>query len=587
MKSIKTFLVNTMLAVISTLLTFFVVEYCYRFIKPNPQMQLEKLLNKYEPDFIDRISELDTRAIHGNRCSYPSTKKDSNTFRILMLGDSMTHGTGLKCLYTYPRKLEILLNEISDGKKYEIINLAYPGFDTSDAYDLYQNFKDIEHDAVILGIYFNDIHLISSKIFKTAEDHRLYLEKKNSIDILKKKFKFSQAIQDFIDTHYGEKIELNNPKGLDFFSTHFAKLAQSVKANKSDFMAIFLPQIEIPNDESFMELIQSVKNIVMANKIELMDLSHVFEGFESTVFRQTYRDIHWSRSANNIIAEELINYISQHKLFGLQGKKNTDSIRKIFDSRQIDHYKVVPVEDSAIKNFLIEYKNNGARNEARYSYFDGFGNAINSNRIMIGSLIEPRPIFRKDWDPKSGYMPQVFYKTRSKYLEDSYEKNVTKSETATYIYCIEDGECELKYKVDSLSKIIEGKMQIMARMYHIGGVLEAHISEDGSNFESIYKVEHKKKGWINYEEIIDLTDHIKNKIVFYVKFVWKNHSKNDWVALNQWGISLRVTPEEKKMGISPVLLNDVYRFSGSKRLTKDLLEPLAVHQNLKIRGKVW
>ena len=590
MKVIKTLFINAMLVIMSILLTFSVAEILYRYFVPDSnaiELEQEKLLEHYENDFIEKVSELDRQAIHGNRCTYPSTKKDPNTFRIIMLGDSMTHGTGLKCLYTYPRKLEVLLNKNSDDKNYEVINLAYPGFDTADANELYQNYRNIEHDAVIIGVYFNDVHLNSSKIIKTAEEHRLYLEKIKKKNELKSKFNYSRIIQRLIDFHTVEDSDLNNSRGLEFFSTHIKKLTQSIKTNGSEAKVIVLPQIEMPNDGPFEELINSVINIIESNDVEVMDLSKVFLEYDPLFFRHSYRDIHWSRSGHNIIAKELLNIILKKNFFSFKRKNNADDIHRVLDARQKDHYQVVPVEKNSINNFLVEYKNNGFRNEARYAYFDGFGNAINSKKIMIGSLMEQRPIFRPDWDPITGYMPQVFYKTRSKYLEDSYENNVTLGQTATSVYCMENGECELKYKVDSLSKVIEGQIQIMARMYQIGGILEAFISEDGKNYNSIYKIKHQGKGWTNYEEIVDLTEHIKNKTIFYLKFAFKDHPKNDWVSLNQWGISLKITPDIKKMGIPSLNFNDVYRFSGSKRLLKKTLEAKGVHENLKIRGKIW
>ena len=66
-----------------------------------------------------------------------SQERPKNTFRILVMGDSMTFGSGIdKISDTYPKKLEVLLNKGSK-QKFEVINIAYPGYNTdSQLYDL-------------------------------------------------------------------------------------------------------------------------------------------------------------------------------------------------------------------------------------------------------------------------------------------------------------------------------------------------------------------------------------------------------------------------------------------------------------------
>ena len=91
-----------------------------------------------------------------------SQERPNNTFRILMLGDSMTFGQGInKTSDTYPKQLEVLLNKGSK-QKFEVINIAYPGYNTdSQLYDLYIKGFNSQPDMVFLGYYHNDIPKLS------------------------------------------------------------------------------------------------------------------------------------------------------------------------------------------------------------------------------------------------------------------------------------------------------------------------------------------------------------------------------------------------------------------------------------------
>ena len=91
-----------------------------------------------------------------------SRERPKNTFRILMLGDSMTFGSGIdKISDTYPKQLEVLLNKDSK-QKFEVINTAYPGYNTdSQLYDLYIKGFNFQPDMVFIGYYHNDIPRLS------------------------------------------------------------------------------------------------------------------------------------------------------------------------------------------------------------------------------------------------------------------------------------------------------------------------------------------------------------------------------------------------------------------------------------------
>ncbi len=94
-----------------------------------------------------------------------SFRKDPGVFRIVVLGDSFTFGTGMEngtSIYTksYPRQLQALLKENFDDYNYEIFNYGLGGMSTLDEYYILEMLAlKANPDLVIIGITTNDMIL--------------------------------------------------------------------------------------------------------------------------------------------------------------------------------------------------------------------------------------------------------------------------------------------------------------------------------------------------------------------------------------------------------------------------------------------
>jgi lysophospholipase L1-like esterase len=84
-----------------------------------------------------------------------SPNKSTNTVRILAMGDSYTYGWYVNLNETWPKKLENLLNEKSNGTKYEVLNLGIPGYDIWNVANLFVK-KTYKYDPDIILISFID-----------------------------------------------------------------------------------------------------------------------------------------------------------------------------------------------------------------------------------------------------------------------------------------------------------------------------------------------------------------------------------------------------------------------------------------------
>ena len=99
--------------------------------------------------------------VHTNNLGFRSTrdydlKKAANTFRILVLGDSVTFGHG--ALHDYPSLLESLLKKWKPGIDWQVWNLGVPGYNTSqELAHLRELGPAYQPDLVIVGFFLNDI----------------------------------------------------------------------------------------------------------------------------------------------------------------------------------------------------------------------------------------------------------------------------------------------------------------------------------------------------------------------------------------------------------------------------------------------
>ena len=87
-----------------------------------------------------------------------SLEKRPNTFRILVLGDSVTFGHGSVYEHTYPYLLEQHLRKWQPGIDWQVWNAAVPGYNTSQelAY-LLEVGNRFKPDLVVVGFYNNDL----------------------------------------------------------------------------------------------------------------------------------------------------------------------------------------------------------------------------------------------------------------------------------------------------------------------------------------------------------------------------------------------------------------------------------------------
>ena len=126
--------------------------------KENYESGTKILINKtfiYDQESKDYI-KINSKGLRDFDYSYT---KPNNTYRIVILGDSVTYGWPGKMMDSWPKQLESLLNNNSNNssKKFEVINMGTSGYDILQEVELLKT-KGLKYnpDVIIFGYTMND-----------------------------------------------------------------------------------------------------------------------------------------------------------------------------------------------------------------------------------------------------------------------------------------------------------------------------------------------------------------------------------------------------------------------------------------------
>ena len=85
------------------------------------------------------------------------TPKPPGTYRVMVLGDSFTWGTGLSVNERYTAVAEKLLNSTPSRWNFEVLNFGVPGYATTQERDLLRDhISVVDPNLVVVGFCFND-----------------------------------------------------------------------------------------------------------------------------------------------------------------------------------------------------------------------------------------------------------------------------------------------------------------------------------------------------------------------------------------------------------------------------------------------
>ena len=305
----------------------------------------------------DYVCKMETNSI-GLRDREYGDKKD-NTFRILVLGDSITFGLGVELEDTYPKQLETILGLRNDGKKYEVINAGVMGYGTDhEFYYLEEWGAKLKPDLVIVGFYVgndvDDVMIGAQNLFTVKDGYLFDKYRHEGIESNKNIFKrHSKAYEFFADRVNNLLIKTGLKKGnsdlpenLKFYlnklpykmevtmnkvETFLKKISNLEAQIGGKTIIILIPtrkQIFLQNnlDEDFeryklnpieyspTKINDEIINFAKRSRIPLIDLLPIMKEEEEKIQLLLPGMSHWNKEGHKLVANTIYGFLISNQI---------------------------------------------------------------------------------------------------------------------------------------------------------------------------------------------------------------------------------------------------------------------------------
>lgn len=322
----------SLMLIVSICLFFLIAEGITRILLPQPVSN-------------DSLSRLEGYSI----------EKSDDTVRILILGDSVAYGWGIKRQETFSKVLEKLLNSGQTKKKFEVINTSIPNINTVHQLNILKNLgalpiypKTAEKGFVGLD-YTPDLILISYSLNDTQQAHITYDEPEfnamllgnvqvnwgryslpipQKIDwVVNKKslfYRFFLVRYDRLLNRLGLRNHLqnilndynDNSRGWRDVKNSLSVMSSLSWRNKIKISMFIWPLFAKDMDKNypFKKIHHKVKTYSESVGIITYDLRETFYKFDGRKFHVAFNDQHPNAEAHRIVAETMHKFIIRNQL---------------------------------------------------------------------------------------------------------------------------------------------------------------------------------------------------------------------------------------------------------------------------------
>jgi lysophospholipase L1-like esterase len=228
--------------------------------------------------------------------------KPVGTVRVLMLGDSLTFGWGVKVEDTPSKLLEALLNLNGGDKKYEVINAGVGNYNTlmEVAYFLERG-RLLEPEIVVLNYFINDAEPTPRRRINS------FVEFSQAAVLI------SGAIDTLARNYFGRKDwrayyqSLYDPRSRNWAETQAAMENLIAYCEKSGIriMIVSYPELHQLSDYPFSSITEAVGKIAAEEDVPFVDLLSSVQGIEPRSLWVSPTDAHPNARANTKYADRL------------------------------------------------------------------------------------------------------------------------------------------------------------------------------------------------------------------------------------------------------------------------------------------
>jgi lysophospholipase L1-like esterase len=229
---------------------------------------------------------------------YPVTRS-ANSFRIMMLGDSLTLGWGVRAEDTPSKLLEDQLNLTGSSKKFEVINTGVGNYNSSMEVNAFlKKWSNLKPDLVILNYFINDAEPTPRRRENGLLEYSaaaVYIAA--GIDKLRRQYFGGPDWRKYYMGLYSSDAEAwtQNKQAI-------GELISYCKKNNIKIMLVNYPELHELNPYPFQYVTDAVKSIADAANIPFLDLLPGIKDFTPETLWVSPTDAHPNKKANETFA---------------------------------------------------------------------------------------------------------------------------------------------------------------------------------------------------------------------------------------------------------------------------------------------
>lgn len=312
---------NLLLLFITTCVFFIFAELTLRFMhyEGNNELQINLLQSgamisdnpilvwELEPGAIIKFKEGIEYNINSDGLrDYEQKNIEEDSYKMVILGDSITYGSGVNLEDTYAKVLEKKLNKFGD-RKYETFNLGVPGYGTAQEYELLK-VKGLNYDPnlIILGYTLNDPMEFNCKINLLNIPIGCRLKGL----LLQSKFLFfvRRSIRNLFpedDKRHVTSLGLDEKKWLRA-AKPFEDLSRVSKEKNIPVLIVIFPLLKDFNNYQWLNVHSKIKNISETQGFYVLDMYDYYKDYKSEDLQINEKDIYHPNKQGHEIAADAI-----------------------------------------------------------------------------------------------------------------------------------------------------------------------------------------------------------------------------------------------------------------------------------------
>jgi hypothetical protein len=217
-----------------------------------------------------------------------TAKKPPNTYRIVVVGDSFTFGTGMHFDDTFSKRIERILNLNKGGPKVEVLNYGIPGYSSEQEVLLVKRALHREADLVLTEITLNDPELqpfhVTNPNFDPSGNVRLdrpIFQYWKSLAFIWTRLASSQSHRFYKDYYF--KL-FNDHENWGRFTRSLKEMKHASAKKGAKFAAVIFPLFSHALDDNypFLPLHQKIDGMLTEQEIPYLDLYPAYKDIPET-----------------------------------------------------------------------------------------------------------------------------------------------------------------------------------------------------------------------------------------------------------------------------------------------------------------